>query len=183
MKQRLFCREYIYDWNATRAYKAAYPNTRTENTASVEGHRLLRNPKIQSHLTEIQSDIEKIVGISKYKVLDEQMKIAYSSIAHLHNTWIERKDFEQLTESEKACISEISTQTRTVMDENGPSQVEFVKVKLYDKQKALDSISKMLGYDAPTRTELTGKDGKPLVTAIQIEVINRADQVRKDDKE
>jgi hypothetical protein len=39
----------------------------------------------------------------------------------------------------------------------------------------------MLGYEAPVRTELTGKDGKPLTQTITIEVINKAEQVRKDD--
>ena len=59
--------------------------------------------------------------------------------------------------------------------------VEYVKIKLYDKQKALDSITKMLGYDPASKMELTGKNGQPLIQTIQIQVINSRDQVKKDD--
>lgn len=170
MKQKAFCREYIYDWNATRSYLIAYPSTKNPNTAGVLAHRLLRNDKIQSHIEEIQKDLEKLAGISRMKIINEHMKLAFSSIAHLHNTWIQRKEFEQLTDDQKACISEISTQTRNIIsnEQSEAIAVEFVKIKLYDKQKALDSISKMLGYDAPIKTELTGKDGKPLIPPARI---------------
>jgi phage terminase small subunit len=184
MRQRKFCEEYIFDWNATRSYQAAYANVKNANTAGVMAHRLLRNGKVQKFIEDIQQDLEKLSGISRMRVINEHMKLAFSSIAHLHNTWIQRRDFEQLTDAEKACISEISTQTRNMVADDGSGvtiSVDFVKIKLYDKQKALDSISKMLGYEAPVRTELTGKDGKPLTQTITIEVINKAEQVRKDD--
>lgn len=172
MKQKIFCREYIYDWNATRSYLTAYPKTTNNGSARVLAHRLLTKVNIQKYITDIQNDLEKIAGISRMKIINEHMKLAFSSIADLHNTWIERKKFDELTETEKACISEISTQTRTVFQEEGgisiPVVIEFVKIKLYDKQKALDSISKMLGYDAPVKTEVTGKDGKPLIPPARI---------------
>ena len=173
MKEKIFCENYIYDWNATRSYLVAYPTTKNADTAAVLAHRKLRKGKVQSYIAEIQADLEKTAGISRRRVLDEHMKLAFSNIANLHNTWIERKKFEELSDTEKACISEISTQVRTVyQEEEGgeriPLQVEFVKIKLYDKQKALDSISKMLGYDAPAKTEVTGKDGKPLVPPARI---------------
>lgn len=184
MKEKTFCREYIYDWNATRSYIAAYPSITNYNSAGVLAYRLLRKVKVQKYIEDIQADLEKTAGISRMKILNEHMKLAFSSIGDLHNTWIERRRFEELSETEKACISEISTQVKNVIqDVNGtpvPMQVEFVKIKLYDKQKALDSISKMLGYDAPVKTEVTGKDGKPLVPSIQIEIINKAEQVKKD---
>jgi phage terminase small subunit len=185
IKQKLFCQEYIYDWNATRSYTVAYPNVKTTSTAGVLAHRMLKNDKVQHYLEEIQQDIEKLAGVSRMKIINEHMKLAFSSIAHLHNTWIERKQFEELTPDEKACISEISTQTRNVISDGQLTAVtvEFVKIKLYDKQKALDSISKMLGYDAPVKAEVTGKNGQPLVQSITIEVINKADQVKIEDEQ
>jgi len=45
-------------------------------------------------------------------VMEEHKKLAFSSIANLHNTWITRKEFEELTEDQKACISEITTQVK-----------------------------------------------------------------------
>ena len=40
--------------------------------------------------------------------------------------------------------------------------MEYVKIELYDKQKSLDSINQMLGFNAPEKMEHTGKDGKDL---------------------
>lgn len=162
-KQKAFCREYIFDWNATRSYLKAYPKVKNESTAASLASRMLRNDKVQAYITEIQKDLEKLSGISKKMIIEEHKKLAFSSIAHLHNTWITRKDFEELTDEQKACIAEISTSVRKVMGDDTPFEVEYVKVKLYDKQKALDSISKMLGYEAPTKTEVTGKGGKDLI--------------------
>ena len=42
-KQRKFCDEYLIDLNATRAYKLAYPNVKSESAATSGASRLLRN--------------------------------------------------------------------------------------------------------------------------------------------
>lgn len=158
-KQKLFCEEYIFDFNATRAAKAA---GYSEDTARSIGSENLSKPDIQAYIKVLQSDLEKTSGISRLMVLREHQKLAFSSIAHLHMTWISRKDFETLSDEQKACIAEIQTQTRTEMkydpasEEMEPVQVDFVKIKLYDKQKALDSISRMLGFDSPEKIELSG---------------------------
>lgn len=150
-KQKKFCEEYIWDFNASRAAReAGY----SEDTAGSIGHENLRKPEIIAFIEELQSDLSKTAGISRLMVLREFQKLAFSSIAHLHNTWIERKEFDLLTEEQKSCIAEISTQTRmerNPIEGGDPIQVDFVKIKLYDKQKALDSINKMLGYEAPKK--------------------------------
>lgn len=151
--QKRFCQEYIYDWNGTRAYSVAYKGV-TLATAAVQASKLLLIPKIQAYLTEIQKDLEKTAGISRWMVIKEHQKLAFSSIASLHNTWITKREFEELTDDEKSCIAEIQTQTRTELgglDGETPIQVDYVKIKLYDKQKSLDSIAKMLGYNEPEK--------------------------------
>jgi phage terminase small subunit len=158
-KNKIFCREYILDWNATRSYLVAYPDVKDSKVATAAASRLLTNVNIQAYIEEIQKDLEKMAGISRLKVISEHMKLAFSSIAHLHNTWIKRKDFEELTEDQKACIAEIDTKIKTEWEydadekQKTPINVEYVRVKLYDKQKALDSISKMLGYDSPIKID------------------------------
>lgn len=156
-KQKRFCEEYIFDFNATRAAKAS---GYSEDTAGSIGSENLTKPEIQAYIKELQSDLEKTSGISRLKVLREYEKLAFSSIAHLHDTWITRKEFEKLTEDQKSAIMEIQTQTRVEMkynpetEEQEPVQVDFVKIKLHDKQRALDSIGKMLGFNAPDKVEL-----------------------------
>ena len=152
-KQKKFCLQYITHWNATRAAKeAGY----SEATAYSIGSENLSKPEIQAYIEEIQADLEKTAGISRLRIIQELEKIAFTSIASLHNTWITRKEFEELTEEQKAAIQEITTQTRMEKNpiEGGmPIQVDYVKVKLYDKMKAVDTINKMLGYNAPEKIE------------------------------
>lgn len=155
-KQKTFCREYIFDWNATRAAKVA---GYSENTASEMGYENLNKPHIQAYITQIQRDLEKIAGISRLQVLQQHLKIANMSIAHLHNTWVTRKEFESLTDDQKDCIAEISTQLKTSKDSDGTlTENEYIKIKLYDKQKSLDSINKMLGYDEAQKIALSADE-------------------------
>jgi phage terminase small subunit len=60
-KQRIFCIEYLKDFNGTRAYKAAYPHIKKDNTAAAASSRLLRNVNIKAYidkcLEEIESDL------------------------------------------------------------------------------------------------------------------------------
>lgn len=159
-RHKQFCKAYIYDWNATRAYQTAYPNV-TYDSASVLGHTLLRNIKIQAYCKELQKDTERLAGISRLMVAQEYMKLAFTSIGHLHNTWIDRKEFDDLTEDQKSCISEI--QSRVVKRKEGTDKkpvliiVEEIRVKLYDRKQALDSLVKFFGYAEPDKIHNTGK--------------------------
>jgi phage terminase small subunit len=174
-KQKAFCRAYILEWNATRSYLEIYKSVSSYNVAGVNANRLLKNAKIQAYIEEIQKDLEKVAGISRLKVLNEHIKIAFSSLGHMYCTWITRKEFETLTDDQKACIAEIDTKIKTEYEynpdnpkERTPVNVEYVKIKLHDKQKSLDSITKMLGYDPAGKVEVTGKDGKDLIPAARI---------------
>lgn len=156
-KQRIFCHEYVLDWNATRAAKAA---GYSEKTAEVIGHENLRKPYLKAYINHIQEDLAKLAGISKLTMINELQKIALSSIAHLHNTWIELKDFEQLTDDQKAAIESIDTKKeikKTMISDEVEIDVEvvYVKIKLYSKLNAIDSLTKMMGWNAPVKSEAT----------------------------
>lgn len=153
--QKEFCKAYIFDWNGTRAYMKAYPES-SEASARSSASDLLTKPNIQLFITEIQKDLEKLAGISRLKLITEHQKIAFSSIAHLHDTWLTRKEFNQLTEDQKSAIEEISTKQTTEKDAYGnPVSYEYIKIKLYSKQKSLDSLVKMLGHEAAQKHEHT----------------------------
>ena len=156
-KQEKFCYEYCIDLNATKAaIRAGY----SENSARSIASTMLTKSNIQARIKYLQDNLAETAGLSRLRVVNEHRKIAFSSIADLHNTWIKRKDFEDLTDDQKACIAEIDTKIKTEYEydhdskEKEPISVEYVRIKLYDKQKALDSISKMLGFDAPTKIDL-----------------------------
>ena len=49
-KQKRFADEYLIDLNATRAYKAAYPQVKKDTTASAAGTRLLGNVNVKAYI-------------------------------------------------------------------------------------------------------------------------------------
>lgn len=155
-KQEKFCYEYVLHLNATKAaINAGY----SRKTASVIGAENLVKPNIQTRIQYMKDNLAETAQLSALKVIQEHQKIAFSSIAHLHQTWIERTDFEKLTDDQKACIKSISTKIvkANIGTKDDPEivDVEYVKIELYDKQKSLDAINNMLGFNAPTKQEIT----------------------------
>ena len=70
-KQQKFADEYIIDCNATRAYKAAYPNVKKDNVAAAAGARLLRIVKVAAYIEE------KLAEISSQKTANAQEVMEY----------------------------------------------------------------------------------------------------------
>lgn len=156
IKQENFCNYYVECGNASEAYRRAFScdgmKAETVNRKAVE---LMNHGKITARVKELQDEQKEQSDLTKDRILAELSNIAFSSIAHLHNTWIERKDFELLTEKQKSSIKSISTKVlkKNIGTNESPEiiDVEYVKIELYDKIKAIERICKMLGYDEPDR--------------------------------
>lgn len=154
-KEERFCYEYLANgFNATRAaIKAGY----SEKTAYSAGNRLLKNVEVQDKIQSMKNNLAETAGISALMIANEHAKIAFSSVAHLHNTWIGRKELEDLTEDQKACIQEVSTKvlTKNIGTNEDPEiiDVEYVRIKTYDKQKSLESLAELLGFNAPKKVD------------------------------
>lgn len=156
-----FAREYFVNgWNRVKAYMKVYPDS-SYQAAAVSANEILKNPKINQYIDFLKSDLEKTCNINKARNLIELGKIAYSSIAYLHNTWIDRKDFESLTEDQKSAIESIDTKTETKVYNRGGEdetdvEVKYVKIKLYSKSDAIKTINEMMGYKAADKIEHSG---------------------------
>lgn len=180
-KQKRFCESYFLDYNGSRAYKEVYGDV-TDGTARANASDLLTKTNIKSYLESLKIKLAEISGISPLTVLNEYKKIAFSSIASLHNTWIERKEFETLSKEEKDCIQEIETKVRKEYEFNPssgkkePVSVEYVKIKLFDKLKGLENINRMLGYNAPDQFDLKS-GGEKINQITDDELINRIDKI------
>ena len=173
--QNVFCKEYCWDFNATRAYKIAYPAIKKDSVIRAGASRLLTYANIKVRIAFLKENAAESLGISKQKIMAEHYKLAFSSIAHLHDTWITRKEFEDLTTEQKDAIQEITTQTRIEVGEDEITrEVDYVKIKLYDKQRSLDSLSKMGGFDAPTKIETKNFNINVEVTADEARKILQA---------
>lgn len=158
-KQRRFCEEYVIDWNGTRAAIAA---GYSENTAKQIATENLSKPYLQKYISEIQNDLEKLSGMSALRNIKELMKIAFSSPANLRINWDEIKSYDDLTEDQKNAISEIQVDKLILGGDEDNGVVQKVKVKHYDKLKALEMLNKMLGYNAPDKQEISGNVNIPI---------------------
>lgn len=161
-REKRFCDEYIRDFDSRRAFVEAGFTANNTDTMKSSIYKLLHKDSVAAYLKRIQADAEAVVGISRAEILQHHYNIAKTSIAHLHKTWITREDFEKLTDEQKACISELDVKVSKIKDAKGKEigVTEHVKIKLYDRQKALDSISRMLGYDEPSKLNLVADKEK-----------------------
>jgi phage terminase small subunit len=93
-KQEMFCRQYVIDWNATRAAIAA---GYSENTAQVIGSENLSKPIIKEYIEEIQKDLAKLAGIS-----------ALSNIKHLTDILEAEGDDKEATKDRIAALKVVN---------------------------------------------------------------------------
>jgi phage terminase small subunit len=151
-KQELFCYYYVLYLNATKAaIEAGY----SRHTAYSIGNQNLKKVEVQKRIERMKSNLAETAQISALRIAKEHEKIAFANAGELRSGWITMKEFESLTEEQKACIQEIATkQTKRVGDSGDCIVDEFVKIKLYDKQKSLDSLNNMFGYNAPVKSEV-----------------------------
>lgn len=134
--QKIFVDEYLVDLNATRAYKKAYPNIKSDETAAVNGSKLLRNTKVAAEIEKRMKDREKRTEVTQDKVVKELARLAFTdrtSIVKVASGSLKIKSFDELTEDQKACIS-------------GAKETKFgIEVTFYNKEKALEMLGRHLG--------------------------------------
>lgn len=144
--QKRFCEEYIIDFNATRAYKKAYPNCKKDETAKAAGSRLLTNVNVNTYIQELIEEARERNKITKDMVIEELRKLAFFDIRKLYNENGALKNIQELDDETAAAISSIETYQE--FDGYGADR-EYVgdtkKVKTYDKKGSLELLGKHLG--------------------------------------
>ena len=147
-KQIRFCEEYVIDWNGTRAAIAA---GYSENSAKEIACQNLTKVNIQEYIDKIKNDLSRLSGVTALRNINELAKIAYSNLAEMVDDEGTLKPFEELTEAEKASISELYPEVYSSIE--GGTTVKR-KLKLHSKIQAIDLLNKMLGFNAPEKKEV-----------------------------
>lgn len=144
--QKIFVDEYLIDLNATRAYKEAYKTCKKDETAAVNGSRLLRNAKVENYICIRMEEREKRTEITQDRVLREYAKIAFFNPKNLFNDNGQPKDITELDDDTAAVIAGLKV--NDVYEGFGEERtfVGYLKeYKIADKKGALDSIARHLG--------------------------------------
>lgn len=160
IKQEKFCNKYLECGNASEAYRYAYNCLKmNDETIWKRSSELLQNGEVAGRLEYLKNHLAEAAGISALRIIREHQKIAFSDATRIRNGWMSLKEFESLTDDEKACIKSIETKQTKRKTLDGDVVIdEQVKITCYDKQKALDSIVNMLGLNAPTKIEAAERD-------------------------
>ncbi len=134
-----FCLEYIKDFNGRRAAIAA---GYSEVSAHVQATRLLKNDNVQIRLKELVCEKMDSLNVNKESVIREMARLAFSDLSHYFdkNGNITLEDFKKLTPDQTAALADV----RQVQTKDGP----MIRVKLYDKLKALELLGRYLNLFA-----------------------------------
>lgn len=139
-KQKIFADEYLIDLNATRAYKAAYPKVKKDETARTNSSRMLTNANVVAYVEKRMKDREKRTEITQDMVLKELAKIGFADVT----------DF--VTIENKGILRVVQVKTTDEMPGDKMGAIAGIKegangieIKLNDKGKALELIGRHLG--------------------------------------
>lgn len=135
-RQVKFCEEYLIDFNATRAAKAA---GYAEKTATTQASDLLRRPHIQDKIKSLAQKLMEETGDPKQRIIVELQMIAFGDMKDFmdwSNGKIQWKDSKLLGDKTRL-VQEITESYSAT----GGSR----KIKLHDKLKALEMLSKYYG--------------------------------------
>ena len=150
------------------AYRLAYPNY-DGPSAHVLGSAIANKPHVKVALgksldlrrEQASQHATKNVG----RILDEYLRIAFFDAAKLFDNTGRPKAIGELDDDTRAAI--VGLEVVDEFEGRGADRQQTGTIKKYkiaDKQKALDSLAKVLGI-LVEKTELTGKDGKDLIPA------------------
>lgn len=139
-KQKLFCEEYIKDFNGTESAKRAGYGLGDPGRYAIE---LLRKPHVKAYIEEIQKRLARSMNITQERVLMELAKIAFANLGEMLDDDGKLKPFKELTKDQTAALTELHIDETAAAGE-APARARR-KIKLSDKQQALITLARHLG--------------------------------------
>lgn len=172
-KHLMFCKEYIIDFNGTRA---AIDVKYSKKTAAAIASRLLRNVKIQEQIRNELKARESRTEITADRVLEETALIGFSDIKNYieigEDGQVTSKTWDSIPENASRAIEAIS-EDRIIRENPDGSQIvvhDKYKFKMHSKIRALELLHKHLGLAAEQRFRFGidgGENGQPIEFTIK----------------
>lgn len=153
-KQKLFCLFYLQRFNATWAYQKAY-GVNYDNALRA-GPRLMGNVGVKDQLAKLKKQLHSDIYISIDDIVKEYAKQAFASLGDVldykvHKEIVMDNDGNVFLDTEdnpvEKHVADIYLKPSEEIDWSLVQEMHRGKdglvVKLYDKQKALDSLTKL----------------------------------------
>lgn len=166
--QQKFATGIIEGLNQTDAYIKAGGRSKG-STARSKANQIGSNRNVKAFLDSMKEAALNDAVMTRQEALERLSKMARTSISDLlefGSYEITKDDGEQVKQAtwcfkdsadiDKDKLSAISEVT---------AGKEGLKIKLHDPKAAIKQLADLMGWEAPKKTELTGRDGGPIETA------------------
>lgn len=164
-EQKLFCLYYSQSFNATKSYQKAYGVD--YSTAHSIGYRLLARDGIKKEINRIKEARQKDFLINDNDIMEQWMKQAFADVSDYvefgteEQTVFSDEDTPIFDERGNPVTQKHSFVRFKNQDEVDGTLIQEVKIgrdgpviKLYDKQKALQELFKLLGGEQKLKEQL-----------------------------
>lgn len=163
-KQELFCREYLVDFNGTKAaVRAGY----SPKTAQEQSSQLLSKLIVQQRVKALMDERVERVELTADAVLAQLKNIIFFDPRKLFHDDGRPKNVTELDDETAGAVVGIDVAEQWGIGEDGNRCVVGTvrKYKVADKKGAIDSAMKHLGIQGVDKTDLTsnGKDVQVVV--------------------
>ena len=138
-RQKIFCEEYVNDYNGARSAKAA---GWAEIGAHREASRQLKKQEVKDYIAELQKAIRDRLFISADRVISEVASVAFANIKDFVNGENRVLELKHLPRHITAAVKSIKT--RVTIDANGIETIH-TELSLHDKPDQIDKLMKHLG--------------------------------------
>lgn len=154
-KRERFCHEYLIDLNASAAARRAGFN---DASAGQRGHELVKNSEIQARIGELQAKTGAEFNITKQRLMTTLMNIIGADIKDITDPETGSiMPVHEWPEHMRGVVSGIESDELYA----GALPIGFKrKVKFWDKNKSIELLNKMLGFNMPDKVAQTDPTGQ-----------------------
>ena len=182
--EKMFCLYYLDGFNATKAYRRAYPDA-TYATARTEGSAKLAKPDIKKEIHRLKAQLQQDTFIDAKDLVQEYIRQAFADLSDFVDFGTER-EVEIKATGRKIASEEVDDEGLPIMvDETKEIEYHYsfvrlknsdevdgrliqevkkgkdgVSVKLHDKQKAMVELMKYLNGDELRQAQINNLRAK-----------------------
>lgn len=139
-RRKVFVQAYIA--NGHNATQAAVTAGYSAKTAYSQGQRLLKHVEISGQLADVAEKVGEIAGLTAERTLRESARICYSDPRRMCHADGSLKQIAEMDDDTRAAIASFEIDERKV---DGVVISRTIKIKLWDKNRALEMAMRHLG--------------------------------------
>lgn len=191
-KEETFCQSYLIDFNGSKAARLAGYSEESCGTIASEN---LQKPHIRKRIQDLRDQMGEGFNITRERIALEYSRLAFLDPRKFYDEEGNLIPIHLLDADTAAALTGVEMETEkhkdysgielddegNMVDSNGDMVTTVTKIKHASKREALDSLTKLMGYAAPNKTEVTGKGGKDLGAIIPVVNLNIVQPIKEED--